>query len=134
MTNTPLVLGVVFLGISGLCLVLFVVTIARRWAMERRGAWATGVIVERTRDSSPSITVRFRDLSGVEHDARSVGGSTGFPEVGEASRVLFETARPQRHVLEEDMRLQRWLFPALILIFGGVGAAMLGVGLRVVGG
>lgn len=130
MTNTPLILGITFLGMSGLFLVVHVIAVARRRALERRGVWATGVIVERTRDSSPNITVRFRDLSGVEHDATSTGGSTGFPEVGEASRVLFDRERPQRYVLEEDVKLQRWLMPLLILVFGGVGAALLGVGLR----
>lgn len=132
--NTPLILGALFLGLSGLFLAVQVIMIARRWALERRGVWTTGVIVDRSRDSSPNITVRFRDLSGVEHDARSLGGSTGFPELGEASRVLFDSTRPQRHVLEEDLKLQRWLFPALILVFGVVGAGLLGAGLRLDGG
>lgn len=130
-TSTPLILGALFLGLGGVFLLVQVVLIVRRWGLERRGTWTTGVVVDRSRDSAPNIVVRFRDHAGVERDARSLGGSTGFPEIGEASRVLFDNAQPERHVLEEDLKLQRWLFPLLILVFGGVGAALLGSALGV---
>lgn len=120
-----LVVGGLFAGLGVLCLIWLLVDLARAAHLRAIGTWAEGQVVERPPDSAPSITVEFRDPHGRRFRQRSRGGSTGFPELGETTRVLYDPADPRRARLEADMRMGVVVLVTLAVVFGGLGAAML---------
>ncbi|MFK7990796.1 MAG: DUF3592 domain-containing protein [Sandaracinaceae bacterium] len=110
-------------------LLMFLGFLWRRRAERRAEAWrpATGVVVSTSRDSAPNITVRYEDAEGHVHEVGSMGGSTGFPVLGEETGVRYDPANPADALIEVDVRMGRNVFLLLAAIFTGIGV-LIGLG------
>lgn len=121
-------LGGVFVAVGLLCLVVRVLDAISLGRLRAVGRWTEGEVVERSPDSAPSITVAFCDQGGAWHRRTSRGGSSGFPALGERTRVLYDPTDPRRARIEADMRMGTFVLTLLTFVFGGLGAAMIAVG------